>query len=168
MHPNFQDWINYLIPFLFLIVWVIIRIFGGKKQNNLPPPKDQKEEPFPIPFGELFPQESLEEISPNIQQNDTYPLYNQEDLKQKEKALLERLKELKKFPTDQVTPIKTLHPQPSPSSGKKSQPPLTLRSDVLNSLKAPHAMKKAFLAYEILGQPLSQRQNNKMGPTWEF
>jgi hypothetical protein len=156
---------NYFIPILFIIVWIIVRIFGGSKQNGSPTPfNGEVEDAQPNPFDELFSEESMEQNASKMPYKRDDSSRYKEILEQEKADLLNvYLKESNKQSTKQIDQIKK--PSTPLLSNKKESS--VFKAEVLGLLKGPYAMKKAFLAYEILGQPVGQRQNGKMGPSWE-
>lgn len=151
--------LQYLIPVIFLIIWVIGRIFSPKPHKDTTPSHTPR--PIPMPFDQVF--------------DEVY----QSDADEEERKLLPKraiapinLPQSKQYPGNSLARVKDinalsksfiLNELDSLNEFKRTKQ----NSEIRALLRGPHALRNAFLTCEILGQPLCLRKNGKIGRSWQ-
>lgn len=153
--------LQYLIPIIFLIVWAIGKVFSPKRPE--PTKSSHTARPTSEPFDEAFDLDAEE-----------YETTRPAPLEQRREVTISTvsLPQPKKYPGDSSSRTRDinhlsksfiLNELSSSTDGKRTKQ----NSEIRILLKDPHALRKAFLICEILGQPLSLRKNGKMGRSWQ-
>lgn len=131
-----HDFFQYLIPIIFLMVWAIGRVFGGKKKEPSSQTASVEEETIYNPF-----EEELIEFPRGEKTVSQEILTTQQARK-----------------TNKPTSSKQVY-----SNEMKVQKPANQRANLLALLSDRQSIKKAVLVSEVLGPPVSLRRNGKMG-----
>lgn len=163
---EFKNLLEYLIPVIFVIVWFIAKIFGARSEEPLAPPRGESygegQDPFAELFGDDF-EEREEPVKPEVVESPRID-YQAELAKQRRKVLEVQAQVTKIM--QKAKPLKPRKKGKKKAWGRKARSDGGIRGEMLELLKDSNAAKKAFLSYEILGQPVGQRKDGQMGPSW--
>lgn len=154
---DINNLLEYLIPIIFLIVWVIGRIFKPKQKTPDTFTPNNNQEPFPEAFEQIFEPDVEEQAIPH-KQRPISPSLSSSSFNQYPGHFRSRIKDINDLNKSFI-----LNESRSGTSFK----PLKQTSDLRTLLKGPHALKKAFLTCEILGPPLCLRKNGKISRSWQ-
>ena len=188
--PNIEDIFRYLIPFVFIILWIFGNIAAAKKKarSQQSPPKQQRppEDIYDVLRREIMGKRGMREGGAVEYDGQGRPIATPNLTVQVKKAYAEveheggiRIpleQELTQTEAEYRRQQKLLN---AASQTRKSRSPTSSRQMLIekkiqraphlgirNWLNTPAAMKKAFLACEILGAPVSLRSGVGVDRPW--
>lgn len=161
--------LQYLIPLIFLVVWAIGKIFS---------PKRTEEEAETSNTGKRVPEavdKAFEEIfGLDVEEEGRSPEGKGRSFTQAEKTTLSptNMHHANQYPGDSLARLRDIRSMKNSSimselSSSSDIKRAKQNSEIRMLLKGPHALRKAFLACEILGPPLCLRKNGKVGRSWQ-
>ena len=163
--------LQYLIPVIFLVIWMIGKIFGGKKGEAEEPqskeadnervksrkqPRDSFEDTYYYPIDETG--ESIETIE-TIPTTEIRQIPEQSRFTE-HKASIDKQQQ-------QHRDLRTLRTAVAGYDSGSSKSLSTEQAELRTLLKNSNSVRRAVLISEILGNPIALRQNGKMGPRWK-
>lgn len=154
--------LQYLIPGIFLIIWVIGRIFSPKRPEEAESQDTAKGAPEGVDesFEEIFGLDTEEEERRSVPKP-----------KQSISQGVRMMPPVNRYVGDsssRIQDINTLSKQSILNEiGSEDLRKTKQHSEVRSLLEGRHALRKGFLTCEILGPPLALRKGGKIGRSWQ-